>query len=66
MKEKYASWSGTRQDLINEIHKLEEKNPQAYKMYSKNTGKWSETKRPFFNKRHSLIKFTTPELIKLT
>ena len=40
MKEKYASWRGTRQDLINEIHKLEEKNPQAYKMYSKNTGKF--------------------------
>ena len=39
MKIKYASWSGTRQDLINEIHKREEKDPQAYKMYSKNTGK---------------------------
>lgn len=40
MKAKYASWNGTRQDLINEIHKLEEKDPQAYKMYSKNTGKF--------------------------
>ncbi len=40
MKAQYASWKGTRQDLINEIHKLEAKDPQAYKMYSKNTGKF--------------------------
>ena len=40
MKQNYASWHGTRKDLIEEIRKLEEKNPQAYKMYSKNTGKF--------------------------
>ena len=37
---KYQLWNGTRQDLINEIIKLEDKDPQAYKMYSKNTGKF--------------------------
>lgn len=40
MKNKYETWSGTRQDLIQEIHMLEQKNPRAYKMYSKNTGKF--------------------------
>ena len=40
MKKNYAFWHGTRKDLIEEIRKLEEKNPQAYKMYSKNTGKF--------------------------
>ena len=37
---KYQLWNGTRQDLINEIIKLENEDPQAYKMYSKNTGKF--------------------------
>ena len=40
MKNKYETWSGTRQDLIQEILMLEQKIPQAYKMYSKNTGKF--------------------------
>ena len=40
MKNKYEIWSGTRQDLIQEILMLEQQNPQAYKMYSKNTGKF--------------------------
>ena len=40
MKRYYESWYGTRQDLIDEIRKLEEKDPQSYKMYSKNTGKF--------------------------
>ena len=40
MKNKYETWSGTRKDLIQEILMLEQQNPQAYKMYSKNTGKF--------------------------
>jgi len=35
----YQFWNGTRKDLMNEIKKIEDKNPEAYKMYSKNTGK---------------------------
>ena len=40
MKKKYEFWNGTRQNLIEEIRKIEEKDPQVYKMYSKNIGKF--------------------------